>query len=208
MSKVYLNGQPVQHPHEVHEHVSPVSLYNKIIGILFVLTALTYAVSFADLGPASLTVAMLVAFVKASLVVAYFMHLKYDDKYHLFVFAGTILFVGIFFGFTMFDMNARKRLNDEQETFVRIRDQENAGNPLKVGVDNVPERAAKIRAEIEAHGGPEHGPGHGAPPAAGHAPAVQAAQGAPDAKGPEGAHKNGSDGDRNSAPAGKDVAAH
>lgn len=161
MSKVYLNGQMVEHPHEVHEHISPVSLYNKIIGMLFVLTALTYAVSFADLGPAGLTVAMIVAFAKASLVVAYFMHLKYDDKYHLFVFLGTILFVGIFFGFTMFDMNARDRLNDEQETFMRVRDQENAGNALKVGVDNVPERAERIRQEVEAHGGPQHQGGHG-----------------------------------------------
>jgi caa(3)-type oxidase subunit IV len=177
MSKVYLNGQPVEHPHEVHEHVSPVSLYNKIIGILFVLTGLTYAVSYMDLGSASLTVAMLVAFVKATLVIAYFMHLKYDDKYHLFVFAGTILFVGIFFGFTMYDMDARSRLNDEQETFVRIREQENAGNALKVGVDNVPERAEKIRQDVEAHGGPAHGGGHGgghdAPkPEAGHAAAA------------------------------------
>lgn len=166
MNKVYLNGQPVQHPHEVHEHVSPVSLYNKIIAILFVLTGLTYAVSYMDLGAASLTVAMMVALVKAGLVVAYFMHLKYDDKYHLFVFAGTILFVGIFFGFTLFDMDARKRLNDEQETFVRIREQANAGNSLKVGVDNVPERADRIRAEIAAHGGPDHhGGAHDAAPA-------------------------------------------
>jgi cytochrome c oxidase subunit 4 len=209
MSKVYLNGQPVEHPHEVHEHVSPVSLYNKIIAILFVLTGLTYAVSFADLGAASLTVAMLVAFVKASLVVAYFMHLKYDDKYHLFIFAGTVLFVGIFFGFTMFDMDARNRLNDEQETFVRVREQENAGNPLKVGVDNVPERAERIRAEVAAHGGPHaqgHGGEHGAP--AGHGPAVKAAQGQPDTKHVEGAHKDGSNGERKSAPAGQDVAAH
>ncbi len=161
MSKVYLNGQPVEHPHEVHEHVSPVSLYNKIIGILFVLTALTYAVSFADLGAASLTVAMLVALVKASLVVGYFMHLKYDDRYHLFVFLGTIIFVGIFFGFTMYDMDARNRLNEEQATFVRLKEQENAGTPFtKVGVDNVPERAAKVRAQIEAHGG-GHAGGHG-----------------------------------------------
>jgi len=161
MSKVYLNGQVVAHPHEVHEHLSPVSLYNKIIAVLFVLTGLTYAVSFMDLGSASLMVAMFVAFVKAALVVAYFMHLKYDDRYHLFVFAGTIIFVGIFFGFTLYDMQARSRLNDEQETFVRVRDQEAAGNPLKVGVDNVPERADRIRKEVGAHGGPAHGGEHG-----------------------------------------------
>lgn len=170
MSKVYSNGIPVEHPHEVHEHVSPISLYNKIIGTLFVLTALTYAVSFANLGPASLTVAMIVATIKAALVVAYFMHLKYDEKYHLFVFLGTIIFVGIFFGFTMFDMDARSRLNDEQSTFVRIKELENAGNGLKIGVDNVPERADRIRKEVEAHGGPEHhGGAHEAAGAAGAA---------------------------------------
>lgn len=161
MSKVYLNGQPVEHPHELHEHVSPISLYNKIIGTLFVLTAVTYAVSFASLGPASLMVAMLVATVKAALVVAYFMHLKYDERYHLFVFLGTLIFVGIFFGFVMFDMNARSRLNDEQETFVRVKEMENSGNALKVGVDNVPERAEAVRKEVAAHGGPHVEGGHG-----------------------------------------------
>lgn len=173
MAKVYLNGQPVDHPHEVHEHVSPMSTYNTVIGALFVLTGLTYAVSFADLGSAALTVAMIVAFIKASLVVGYFMHLKYDDRYHLFVFLGTIIFVGIFFGFTLFDLKSRDALNDEQETFVRLKDMENAGIGLKVGVENVPERKAKIEAEIAAHGGGHggggdhgggggHGGGHGA----------------------------------------------
>ena len=47
---------------------------------------------------------------------------------------------------------------------------ENGGNALKVGVDNVPERAERIRKEVEAHGGPEHG--------AGHAPAAGAEHGA------------------------------
>jgi len=168
MSKVYSNGNPVEHPHELHEHVSPISLYNKIIGALFVLTALTYAVSFASLGPASLMVAMLVATVKAALVVGYFMHLKYDEKYHLFVFLGTVIFVAIFFGFTLFDMEARSRLNDEQATFVRVKELENAGTPLKIGVDNVPERAAVIRKEVAAHGGPEHHGGHDGDAKAGH----------------------------------------
>ena len=40
---------------------------------------------------------------------------------------------------------------------------EAAGNALKVGVDNVPERAERIRKEVEAHGGPaHHGGEHGA----------------------------------------------
>lgn len=168
MAKVFLNGQPVEHPHESHEHVSPMTTYNAVIGALFVLTALTYAVSFANLGPASLAVAMFVALIKASLVVAYFMHLKYDDRYHLFVFLGTIIFVGIFFGFTLFDLQSRNALNDEQETFVRLRDMENAGQGLKVGVENVPERKAKVLEHIEAHGGGEHGGEHGGDHGGGH----------------------------------------
>lgn len=162
MAKVYLNGQPVEHPHENHEHISPMSTYNTVIGALFVLTGLTYAVSFASLGAASLAVAMFVALIKASLVVGYFMHLKYDDRYHLFVFLGTIIFVGIFFGFTLFDLKSRDALNDEQETFVRTRELEYAGTPfIKLGVENVPERKTRVLADIAAHGG-GHGGGHAA----------------------------------------------
>lgn len=115
--RLFLHGKPVDDFIENHEHVSPTSMYVKILGALFVLTALTYAVSFADLGPASLPVAMFVAFIKASLVCLYFMHLKYDDRYHVFVFLSTLLFVGIFFMFTMFDLASRDRLNEQQGTF-------------------------------------------------------------------------------------------
>ncbi|HRI06514.1 MAG TPA: cytochrome C oxidase subunit IV family protein [Nannocystaceae bacterium] len=159
MSTVYLNGKPVEHPHEVHHHVSPVSLYVTVLGALLVLTGITFLVSFADLGPASLPVAMLVAFIKASLVVGYFMHLKYDDRYHLFVFLGTIIFVGIFYGFTIFDIVSRDTLNDEQRTFARIEEDHNAGKDLKVGMENDPVRLEKWQAK---HGGEGHGAaGHG-----------------------------------------------
>ena len=116
---LFLHGKPLDPSEvvEVHEHVSPVSLYVKVLGALFVLTGLTYAVSYLNLGPASLPVAMVVAFMKAALVCTFFMHLKYDDRYHVFVFLSTLLFVGIFFTITMFDLQARDRLNDEQGTF-------------------------------------------------------------------------------------------
>ena len=121
-SKLYFQGKPVDNFEEVQEHVSPVSAYLKVLAALFVLTALTYAVSFANLGPASLPVAMIVAVTKAALVCAYFMHLRYDNKYHLFVFVSTILFVAIFFTFTLFDLDQRDRLNDQQDTFFRRAD--------------------------------------------------------------------------------------
>ncbi len=120
MGKTYLHGKPVEGVIEVHEHISPASAYVKVLGALFVLTGITYAVSFANLGPASLPVAMFVAVIKATLVCMFFMHLKYDDRYHVFVFLSTIIFVAIFFTFTMFDLTSRPRLNEEQDTFFRV----------------------------------------------------------------------------------------
>lgn len=118
--KLYFQGKPVEDGYiENHEHISPVSMYVKILGALFVLTGLTYAVSYMNLGAASLTVAMIVAAFKATLVCAYFMHLKYDDRFNVFVFVSTLLFVAIFFTFTLFDMASRNRLSDEQGTFER-----------------------------------------------------------------------------------------
>jgi len=116
---LYLHGKPVEDFVENHEHISPMTTYYKVFGALLVLTGLTYAVSYMSLGPASLPVAILVAVVKAALVCGYFMHLKYDDRYHVFVFLSTLIFVGIFFTFTIFDLSSRAKLNEEQGTFFR-----------------------------------------------------------------------------------------
>ena len=89
--KVFLNGKPVEHPHEDHHHVSPVWEFTAVFIALVCLTILTYAVSFAGLGSASLPVAMVVAFIKASLVVGYFMHLKYEDRFYAFIFLVTLI---------------------------------------------------------------------------------------------------------------------
>ena len=113
--------------HEVHEHISPISLYIKVFGALLVLTAITYAVSYMSLGNASLFVAMLVAVIKASLVCMYFMHLKYDDKFNVFVFVSSLLFVSIFFTFTIFDLTSRPEINEEQRTFFRMQHGEQFG---------------------------------------------------------------------------------
>ncbi len=121
-SKLFFGGKAVGDFVENHEHVSPTSMYLKVLGALFVLTGLTYAVSYANLGPASLPVAMIVAAMKASLVCAFFMHLKYDDRYHVFIFVSSLLFVGIFFLFTIFDLSARDRLHEVQATDYRRSD--------------------------------------------------------------------------------------
>ncbi len=154
--QLFLNGKPVTGVEEVHDHVSPTSVYLKVLGTLFVLTALTYAVSFADLGPASLPVAMIVAFAKATLVCMYFMHLKYDDRFHVFVFMSTLIFVAIFFTITIFDLVSRPRLNEEQETFFRIQHEQNWNEALRVE----PAPAGGAHGEEAAPQGEEGQPAH------------------------------------------------
>jgi cytochrome c oxidase subunit 4 len=168
-TKTYLHGKHVDY-HEVHEHVSPQTLYVKVLAALFVLTGLTYAVSFASLGPASLPVAMIVAFAKAALVCTFFMHLKYDDRYHIFVFLSTIIFVTIFFTFTLFDLNSRPRLNDEQETFFRVNQGADWNDRQRVKTGEAHgEGKADAKADAKA-GDAKAGDAKtgGAPPAKGH----------------------------------------
>ncbi|MCK6602267.1 MAG: cytochrome C oxidase subunit IV family protein [Bacteroidetes bacterium] len=68
--------------HDSHEeiHVTPYSTYVIILSILLVLTAITVGVILLDLGVFSVTVALVVATIKAALVLLYFMHLKFDNK--------------------------------------------------------------------------------------------------------------------------------
>ncbi|MBC8068272.1 MAG: cytochrome C oxidase subunit IV family protein, partial [Deltaproteobacteria bacterium] len=157
-SKTYLHGKLIDDAVEVHEHISPQSSYIKVLAALFVLTGLTYAVSYANLGAASLYVAMGVAFVKAGLVAAFFMHLRYDDRFHVFAFLSTMIFVAIFFTFTIFDLNSRTRLNEEQGTLFRV---EQGGDWNDAQVTN----KAAVRGPAEVKG-PATGDGKAAPAAA------------------------------------------
>ncbi|PRQ04938.1 cytochrome C oxidase subunit IV family protein [Enhygromyxa salina] len=151
-STVYLNGKLVENPHEDTHHVSPVWEFSLVFGALLFLTILTYLVSYAGLGPASLPVAMLIAFIKGSLVVGFFMHLKYEDRFYAFLLCVTILFVSIFFTFVLFDMSTTAELNEE------------AGIEYKRHVEDSAEaaEAAAARQAAEAAGAAP------APAAAGH----------------------------------------
>lgn len=55
-------------------------IYVVVWGGLILLTVLTVAVSYANLGVMNIVVALLIASVKASLVALYFMHLKSESR--------------------------------------------------------------------------------------------------------------------------------
>jgi cytochrome c oxidase subunit 4 len=73
-------------------HISPKSTYYAIFAALMVLTAITVAVAFVNLGSFNFPVALGIAITKATLVILFFMHARYSSKL-------TKLFVGTAFFF-------------------------------------------------------------------------------------------------------------
>lgn len=113
MDYVFLNGKKVENPHEDHHHVSPMYVYVGVFSALLVLTVVTYLVSFAGLGSASLPVAMIVAAMKAGLVIAFFMHLAHENRFYLFIMLTSFVLIALFFSVILFDMSSAAELNPE-----------------------------------------------------------------------------------------------
>jgi cytochrome c oxidase subunit 4 len=62
------------------EHIMSSKFYYVIWIALLCLTVVTAAVSFVDLGPLNTVVALVIATIKALLVVLFFMHVKYTSE--------------------------------------------------------------------------------------------------------------------------------
>jgi cytochrome c oxidase subunit 4 len=75
----HLEMGPSEPTHTPFRIVSP-KLYLVIAGCLLVLTAATTAISYVELGVFNAVVAIAIACMKASLVVLFFMHIKYSSK--------------------------------------------------------------------------------------------------------------------------------
>jgi cytochrome c oxidase subunit 4 len=93
--------------HDEHHgvaHVMPANVLFAVGGTLLFLTAVTVWVTYADLGrTGNLVVAMGIATVKAALVCAYFMHLRWDKPFNALVFVSSVVFVGLFITITLMD---------------------------------------------------------------------------------------------------------
>ncbi len=88
-------------------HVSPVSLYITIFLALMVLTAVTVFAAFVDLGQFNFVVAMVIAAFKATLVIWYFMHVKYASKLTKLTVATGLFFLAILLGLFMVDYGSK-----------------------------------------------------------------------------------------------------
>ena|SRR5215510_5689287 len=89
------------------EHIVPVRIYLIIFVSLMVLTGVTVAVARLDLGSWNAIVALTIAVCKATLVVLYFMHIRYSSRLTwVFVGAGIIWLI-ILVSFTLSDYLTR-----------------------------------------------------------------------------------------------------
>lgn len=97
------------HGHGEH-HLISVQTYALVFGALIVGTIVTVLVAQVDFGAMNTVIAMLVATVKASLVLAYFMHLKYDNVMNRVIFGSGFLFLLLLFGFSVADIYTRAKI--------------------------------------------------------------------------------------------------
>jgi cytochrome c oxidase subunit 4 len=149
--------------HAAHHHVSPASLYWTVWGGLMVFTVITvlaYKIPLwlnVNLGAANVLIAMAIATTKASLVVLFFMGLKYDKKFLSIAFLSSLIFLGLFLGFTLLDINTR----EDQQPFAKPH---YAGKSMPEGAGHSPSAAPAT---------PTTAPAGEAKPAASVAPAAK-----------------------------------
>lgn len=98
-----------------HHHVSSAAMFFNVLVALLILTVITVGVSRLDFGAANMLIAMAIACVKASLVIAFFMHMKWDTAINKIVFLGSFLFLALLFVFTLADQ-ATRRMDNQVHT--------------------------------------------------------------------------------------------
>ena len=90
-----------------NEHVVPKRVYYVVFAILMLCTYLTVQIAFFDLGPLNTIAALVIAVLKATLVVLFFMHVKYSTRLTWAVVLGSIFWFAILLAMTMGDYLTR-----------------------------------------------------------------------------------------------------
>ena len=90
-------------------HILPKRVYYTIFAILLFCTYLTVQIAFLDLGAWNTVAALAIATFKATIVVLFFMHVKYSGKLTWVVVAGSLFWLGILIVMTAGDYLTRVR---------------------------------------------------------------------------------------------------
>ena len=89
------------------EHTEHIVSYKKLVAVwltLLILTVATIAITRADLGAAKVWAALGIASLKSGLVIAFFMHMKYEARLFRIILFVALVTLAIFIGFTFFDV--------------------------------------------------------------------------------------------------------
>jgi cytochrome c oxidase subunit 4 len=104
----------------VHVHIGSNQSYVGIFLALIALTFVTVKVSYYDFGSANIIIAMVVATMKATLVAAFFMHLRYDKLFNTLAFLASFFFLAIFILLTYDDLGNRGKVDPNYGGMVNI----------------------------------------------------------------------------------------
>ena len=91
----------------MEHHIIPFKVYLNVFLGLVALTILTVLAPLLNLGIFAAFVALLIASIKALLVMAYFMHLKYDTGMNRLIFGASFFFVFLLLLFCVADIWSR-----------------------------------------------------------------------------------------------------
>jgi len=89
---------------EEHAHIVPYKTFLVIWVALLILTGVTIVVAQYNLGPLNIWVALGIATLKAGLVVAVFMHMKYETRLFQLALFSALAILAIFIGLTFVDV--------------------------------------------------------------------------------------------------------
>ena len=89
------------------EHIVSTKTYYLIWAALMLLTALTFGISFVDLGVWSSVIAVVIACTKATMIALIFMHMRYADRVTQVVGVAALFWLGIMFVLTATDFFTR-----------------------------------------------------------------------------------------------------
>ena len=88
-------------------HILPKRVYYTIFAILLFCTYLTVQIAFLDLGAMNTIAALAIATFKATIVILFFMHVKYSTRLTWAVVLGSIFWLGILLTLTFSDYLTR-----------------------------------------------------------------------------------------------------
>jgi len=88
---------------EHKNHITPYKVHARVLLALLTLTLLTILITSVELGAMTVTVALLIACIKGSVVLTWFMHLKFEQAIFRYMVLGVFALFALIIFLTFFD---------------------------------------------------------------------------------------------------------